>query len=277
MKVLWAIDAFEKSLKSEARIAQWIKGVASRVDLGYVASPLVSEIVLASALTEEERWSDFPMGEIRKRFERAKFPKVRLSRVTQPSLNRMAAALVTIAQKEKYDFLVMPTHSRSAIDTFFLGSFAEAVLQHSRCPVMFLPPLGELPKLKSIVFADDLEKEGDRARTQIFALARKGKFRLRHFHVAGAGYHLDLVAQKNNRFRSWVDQRMLDARLKNKITGYSALVGSGEIVSGILSEGDAADCIALVAKTGPFGAALGGSVTHRIVRRSAKPVLVVRG
>ena len=46
--------------------------------------------------------------------------------------------IVRIAEEEKADMIIMPSHGRSGISRFFLGSVAERVLRLAQCPVTVL-------------------------------------------------------------------------------------------------------------------------------------------
>lgn len=46
--------------------------------------------------------------------------------------------IVELAKNEKADVIVMPSHGRSGVSRFFLGSVAERVLRRSECPVFVL-------------------------------------------------------------------------------------------------------------------------------------------
>ena len=46
--------------------------------------------------------------------------------------------IVKLANEERADVIVMPSHGRSGLSRFFLGSVAERVLRMSECPVFIL-------------------------------------------------------------------------------------------------------------------------------------------
>jgi len=81
-----------------------------------------------------------------------------------------AACLADIAvlrhiHARRPDLVVMATHSRSALDSFFLGSVAQEVLAHAGRPVLVVGPRGEAPPAgyRRIVVATDLSDSSRRA------------------------------------------------------------------------------------------------------------------
>jgi len=59
---------------------------------------------------------------------------------TQVLLGTPGAAIVTAAQDWKADLIVMGTHGRTGISRLLLGSVAEHVLRHAKCPVLTIKP-----------------------------------------------------------------------------------------------------------------------------------------
>ena len=46
--------------------------------------------------------------------------------------------IIALAQQERADVIIMPSHGRTGLSRFFLGSVAERVLRLARCPVFVL-------------------------------------------------------------------------------------------------------------------------------------------
>jgi nucleotide-binding universal stress UspA family protein len=53
---------------------------------------------------------------------------------------RAADVICTIGRREQADVIVVGTHGRSAVNRLVFGSTADAVLRHSRMPVLLVPP-----------------------------------------------------------------------------------------------------------------------------------------
>jgi nucleotide-binding universal stress UspA family protein len=53
-----------------------------------------------------------------------------------------ADEILSYAEKNNVDLIVMSTHGRSGLSRFFFGSVAEKVSRHSRVPILLLAPEG---------------------------------------------------------------------------------------------------------------------------------------
>ncbi len=53
--------------------------------------------------------------------------------------SRPAQTIVSIAQKEKVDVIMMATHGRGGMDSLVIGSVAERIVQNTSCPVFLVP------------------------------------------------------------------------------------------------------------------------------------------
>lgn len=56
------------------------------------------------------------------------------------------ATIVEAADQLPFDLIVMGTHGRTGLSHLFLGSVAEGVVRHAKCPVMTIPRPKEAPK-----------------------------------------------------------------------------------------------------------------------------------
>lgn len=53
--------------------------------------------------------------------------------------SRPAQTIVSVAQKEKVDVIMMATHGRGSMDSLVIGSVAERIVQNTSCPVFLVP------------------------------------------------------------------------------------------------------------------------------------------
>lgn len=75
-----------------------------------------------------------------------------------------AAEVVALANKLPADLLVIGTHSKTGVKKMILGSFAEGVIHHAKCPVLTIGPKVKAPAtenipFRTIVFATDLHDD----------------------------------------------------------------------------------------------------------------------
>jgi nucleotide-binding universal stress UspA family protein len=103
----------------------------------------------------------------------------------------VAAAIET----HKIDLVVVGTRGRSGIEKVLLGSQAEEVLRHTRCPVLTVGPgaeseEGKRGKLASILYATDFGPASLAAAPVAISLAEENQSRLTLLHVIeGHGAH----------------------------------------------------------------------------------------
>ena len=51
-----------------------------------------------------------------------------------------ATAIVEMAEREKVELIVMPTHGRTGLMRLLMGSVAEEVVRKAKCPVLTVKP-----------------------------------------------------------------------------------------------------------------------------------------
>ncbi len=179
-----------------------------------------------------------------------------------------AQAILMLAREIGADLVVMATHGRRGFDRTLQGSVADRVLRGSTLPVVLLRDgAHEVTRLETLLVPVDSTVDGAVALSAATPLARACKAKLVLVHAAagsadGASY-ADAMA----------------ARLRE--TGLDA---EGRVVSGqpadvisFVSKNVDADLIVMSthARGGPMRTLL-GSVADEVVRRSRRPVLLVR-
>jgi nucleotide-binding universal stress UspA family protein len=50
-----------------------------------------------------------------------------------------ARTIVAVSEAEAADLIMLATHGRGGLDRLFVGSVADRVVRHSRCPVFLVP------------------------------------------------------------------------------------------------------------------------------------------
>ena len=58
-------------------------------------------------------------------------------------------ALLDLAQREAAEWIMVSSHGRSGVARLVLGSFAELLVRHSPCPILFLPRLSLSPPVRA--------------------------------------------------------------------------------------------------------------------------------
>lgn len=76
--------------------------------------------------------------------------------------HKPAAAIVRMCEEQDTDLLILGTYGRRGLSKYVLGSFAEGVIHHARCPVLTVGPNVKAPAgnnltFHKVLFATDLE------------------------------------------------------------------------------------------------------------------------
>jgi nucleotide-binding universal stress UspA family protein len=53
--------------------------------------------------------------------------------------SRPATAILDVAEREQVDLIMLATHGRGGMERLMLGSVADRVVHHSRCPILLVP------------------------------------------------------------------------------------------------------------------------------------------
>jgi nucleotide-binding universal stress UspA family protein len=92
---------------------------------------------------------------------------------------------VSVIIKEKdVAFVVMGGSTNSTLNHFFFGSDTLAVIEHSPCPVLVIPPKSEVKKVKKVTLATAFELSDINAITYLVGLGKTFCFELEIVHVS---------------------------------------------------------------------------------------------
>lgn len=102
--------------------------------------------------------------------------------------NNPAEAIVDLASKIHADIIVMGTQARHGLNKIIMGSCAEGVIHHARCPVITLGPkvkkaTTQALNLQTIVFATDLHHNTTHKAAIALAFAQNGIAKIYMCHV----------------------------------------------------------------------------------------------
>lgn len=188
-----------------------------------------------------------------------------------------ASHLIDVAERDKAEVIVVGKHWPASPRR--LASFSEEVLHQSRTSVLIVPGpavttgRGQLPGFQVVMAATDLTSFGNQAVRHAISLTE----------AAGGELHLLHVADDD--VLTWDREASLIASLRQLIPEGCSVPVSTEVVSGrepsvaiaAAAERIGADatCVASHARGGLARLAL-GSVTEELLRRTHRPVLVVR-
>lgn len=99
-----------------------------------------------------------------------------------------AAALVKLSNEIDADLLVMGTSSRHGLTKLVVGSCAEGVIHHAKCPVVTLGPKVKRPfkdelKLGTVIFATDLHHNASEKASAALAFAKDSLAKVYMCHI----------------------------------------------------------------------------------------------
>jgi len=209
---------------------------------------------------------------------------------------RPAESIIENAEADAGTLITMATHGRSGINRWMMGSVAEKVLRGTTMPLLLVrgsdeADAGRTAELKSVLVPLDGSELAESALPTASALAGKldiGIVLCRAYELAATAYYgsEDYLPKYDQMLRELKDE--VEGYLRKKAealqasglakVSWVALEGSGaeEIVRCANAHPDAMVAMCTHGRSGVGRWAL-GSVTEKVVRHSAEPVLVLHG
>ncbi|MEJ2007259.1 MAG: universal stress protein [Acidobacteriota bacterium] len=287
-KILCPVDFSEYSAKAYDYAQSLAQHYGARLLLQHVVQPLTSSYpyyAFPDAINEvfwnletraDERLSEFATARKTDGFETQRF--VHKGTATD--------CILTFAESQEVDLIVMGTHGRHGFDRLTMGSVTEKVLRKAHCPVLvvrkpthdFVTPGDSLEpvRLKKILFCTDFSDYSSRALTYALSLAMEYNAELTLLHVLEDVPPTDdlekAVAEVTHRLENLAPPEAGDwckvhaaARIGKpyqQILQIALETGTDLVVMGVRGR-NAVDL------------ALFGSTTHRVIQLGSSPVLAV--
>lgn len=195
--------------------------------------------------------------------------------------------ILSLAETQAVDLIVMGTHGLSGVDRLMLGSVTEKVLRKARCPVLvvrkpahdFVSPeeKGDPINIKRIVLCMDFSKHAQRAWNHAFSIAKQYNAELTLLHViehpSGSTDLQSAMAKATKQLRGAVSPQ---AR-KSSLVKFLVQIGKPyqQIVE-VALEAQTDLVIMGVRGSNSLNSALFGSTTYRVIQLGPCPVLVVQ-
>lgn len=201
--------------------------------------------------------------------------------------------LIDLARANQADLIVVGTNQRRGLNRFWLGSVSRGILHHSPTNVACVPMAVDsrelkidIPTFKRVLVPTDFSRLGNKAVAFAYGTARRGgEVSLLHVISPAGSFKPDEASVNGDRAKR---KRDLAARLE-------ALVPKAALARGVQSRIEIAEhqhpsaaicqaaercgadlvCIGSQGRSG-LKKKLLGSVTESVMRRSKRPVLVVR-
>lgn len=193
-----------------------------------------------------------------------------------------AKAIVELAGQTKADLIVMGTGARAGLNKLIVGSCAEGVIHHAKCPVItigpnVIKPVGGAFYLPTIVFATDLRHNVAAKAAVALAFAQDSVAKIYMCHILG---------NPRSSFPDMVDDQFASEVELRKLIPYSAyewcspecVVEFGDAAEHIVSlaKSTKADLIVLGAqKSATYFTHMVDGVVSRVLAESECPVMTV--
>jgi nucleotide-binding universal stress UspA family protein len=204
-------------------------------------------------------------------------PELIVERGTAPD------SILTLAQTQMADVLVMGTHGQRGFDRLVLGSTTDRVMRTAPCPVIVVPPqdtmaagddLHNIRHLKRILFCADFSTNSEGALRYAISVAVEYDAELILVHVLEEGVGVDRVAENTTKAMEQLNRLLPVGALRKIRTAVLDGKPYRELIRYALEEQP--DLVAMgVRGRGALDIAVFGSTTYRVMQLGACPVLAV--
>lgn len=292
MKALWAYEPFhqdEKRIQGMHRILKQLVAKPSNIEIGFIVTRHEPSLHLAFDIPPEERFSLYPRELIKRSLKASKVTidnkKIHIVDYETLSDTKSVDQLLKLAKARNADLIALNTHSRQGFERLVLGSFAETAIHRSRVNLLLVNPRSDFSqKIKNVFFMTDFSPASKKHFKQVVHICKQLKASLTVFHAAEVIYKWSLAEgnpkvhayrRKVTKIQSWIEQECRGAGIKCAVIVNSEMTSVTE--AGLKSANKyKSDLIVVVAKSGAMTALMGGSITRQVVRKSAKPVLILK-
>jgi nucleotide-binding universal stress UspA family protein len=187
-RIVLATDLSPVSEKATACARELAKRFSSNLTLVHVVD-------LSVATRSENAVIGFPLDDLRRNssehlerlLQDLALAGVRATAQTLEAHNP-AAAIVGLSEQLNADLIVAGTHSRHGLSKAILGSCAEGIIRHARCPVLTLGPKAKAPlkgslSFNTIVFATNFDSGSAEKASIALAFAQDSAAKIYLCHV----------------------------------------------------------------------------------------------
>ena len=203
------------------------------------------------------------------------------------------AHLIDLAKASEADLIVVGTNQRRGLSRFWLGSVSRGILHHAPTNVVCVPmavdssePRNGIPVFKRVLVPTDFSKLGDKAIAFAYGTAQRGgEVSLVHVipPVGGFkpeaertdGHHAKRKKDFAARLQALIPENALARGIQSRVEVVEHQHPAAAICQAAERSGAELICIGSRGRSG-LKKKLLGSVTESVMRRSKRPVLVIR-
>jgi len=289
---IWAIDPFADK-RTQLKVAQHLKEWSRQSD---------TKIEPTSVLNPGQLRIPADTADLRDKFKAAAqkaFEKItqatKLPNLSEPSLvycpdysqRKSVHTFLEYAKDRKANLIALGTHSRTGVERWLLGSFAETLILQSTIPLLIVNPKTHLPKkIKTILYPTDLSEASEKGLDKLLPDLKRLKAKLILYHkmdyvlpeTYSMIYRSDLYekyleedeARRHKALEKW-EKKLQSEGVKVEIVIDDKAAFIPKAITKAAKK-HKAQMIALVTQTGPTSAAILGSIARQVVRTSDCPI-----
>jgi nucleotide-binding universal stress UspA family protein len=303
-KIIWAVDPFASLLQLQRSAALTIRSIQEGSRKATIVQPVYFSVqhprsIPRAALPSYHKTvaSDASdrLKQISKKIHISHLKPMEVIPSNTHSVKQLTDALLSYANAENADLIVVSSRTRKGPSRWFMGSFAETLLLYSSIPVMVVNPTWKNrgSRFHRVLYPTDFSEASYLAFLDVLPLIERWNAKLLIFHKVT--YELQSVAKfavvpNFEHFQKEAHESYLKSlrdkaetwQLEAKHYGVNSSVQfdystSGKVADRILNVAKRkAEVIAIAATSGIKKTKFLGSVTRRIIRESPCPVWVLR-
>lgn len=304
-RIVWAVDPFGDPDSLALQMARTLKAIMGnrkfQVQPVYMLSLGEMGFSDSGVKVAANRYRPAAENALRNLFGRLGLPVVLEPKVlirAESRIRSSARAVAKFAERENADLLLFATHGKKGLERLMLGSFAEALLQMSRTPMLILGPRsqdwGEDGSQRRLLYATDLSQASKTGFHSLLKFASAFGFSVEVVYVlmrpAGAALQASVYLLSGGHLPMplyFQDQR---ERAEKELQKWKKIAETqsvrltvriedtpGEVSKTLLqiAESQKFQMISLTSRSGPLSSVLIGSVTREVLRNSIHPVWVL--
>jgi nucleotide-binding universal stress UspA family protein len=289
---LWAIDPFadkRTQLKVAGHLKSFLMGSQSPIEPTSVLNP--GELRLPPS--DEDVKTRFQLA-AKKALDKIT-QGLKLPNLMKPSMvycdkysqRKSVEMFLDFAKERKAELIALGTHSRTGVERWLFGSFAETLVLLSPIPLLIVNPKVHLPKkIKTVFFPTDLSDYSKKGLEKLTPTLQRLKAKVILYHkmdyvlpeTYSMIYRSDLYEKylkddENRRLKSLEEWAK---KLKSQgVTAQIVIYDKPSFIPKSIvksAKQHKSHLIALVSHTGPASAALLGSITRQVVRTADCPI-----
>lgn len=304
-KIIWSIDAFEEKEELQAKAARVLGAFQNKADAQIEPVFVLGSTEMNWPADYSTEWMIEFQDNLRTHLEEVLMtggfshiltPKILIEPLASTSAS--VENLLEYAYRENADMIIVSSHGRRGLDRFFLGSFAETLLVHSKIPVLVVRSSMKIePHFSRVLFPTEFGEYSRETFRRAVAAAKQMNASIFIYHVVpmparlvlDTGYYPSLygiegeMVSLEDFLRIQGDHQTRRASVWAewaKTEGVNCMFKvdqAGETIEDLICNqavSEACDLIIMEGQSGPIKVALLGSIARNVVRAAPCPVLI---